>query len=281
MYLVLVLVFCLTWSSAFPAAKLAIQVGPPLLYLAVRFGLAAVLLLGYGVARGQLRGRIPWVTLMLLGVLNQAGYQGMAWLGMRTVSGGLGTIITSLNPILIAAIAVPMLGERMTQRRLLGLLLGFAGAAFVVRNRVVVAGEDPVGIGFLLIGLISMTVGTLVYKRFAPNVSLVAAVGIQQVGAALALLAGGSLLGERFGDFTPGPQLWLTLAWFVFVVSIGAFLLWFYLLRQGTASAASSLHFLMPPLGLLMSWAVLGEPLQPLDLLGVIPVVLGIRLTTS
>lgn len=284
-YLLLVLLFCLTWSSAFPAAKLAISVAPPLLYLGVRFGIAALLLLGFAGLRGRLRSRlgtpIPWLLLMALGVLNQASYQGMAWLGMRSVSSGLATIITSMNPVLIAALAVPMLGERMTGRKLAGLALGFAGCAFVVRNRIVLTGEDPGGIGFVVIGTIAMTLGTLLYKRIAPQVDLVVSVGAQQAGAGLALLLAGGVIGERFSDFTPSPLLIGTMLWFVFVVSIGAFLLWFYLLRRGTAASASSLHFLMPPLGLLMSWAVLGEPLHPLDLLGIIPVALGIRLATT
>jgi len=280
-YLLLVLVFCLTWSSAFPGAKLAIQAGPPLLYLGVRFGIAGVLLLGYAAVRGELRGPVPWLSLLVLGVINQAGYQGMAWQGMRTVSGGLATIIASLNPILISVIAVPLLGERMTGRKLAGLLLGFLGAAFVVRNRIVITGEDPGGILFLVAALLSMTVGTLMYKRLAPRASLAVSVGIQQIGASLALLAAGGLAGEGFDQFVWGPLLWLTMAWFIFVISIAALLLWFFLLRRGTASSASSLHFLMPPLGLLMSWAALGEALNPLDLLGVIPVAIGIRLATT
>jgi drug/metabolite transporter (DMT)-like permease len=280
-YLFLVLVFCLTWSSAFPAAKLAIQAGPPLLYLGVRFGIAAALLLGWAGLRGELAGRIPWLALILLGVINQAGYQGMAWQGMRTVSGGLATIIASLNPVLISVLAVPLLGERMTGRKLAGLALGFLGAAFVVRNRIVVSGEDPVGIGFLVFALLSMTAGTLLYKRLAPKASLAVAVGAQQIGASLALLIAGGAVGERWAQFVPGPELWLTMLWFIFVISGASFLLWFYLLRRGTAASASSLHFLMPPLGLLMSWAVLGEPLDPLDLLGVVPVAIGIRLATT
>jgi drug/metabolite transporter (DMT)-like permease len=280
-YLLLVLVFCLTWSSAFPAAKLAIQAGPPLLYLGIRFSIAAFLLLGFAALRGRLRGPIPWLQLMMLGVISQAGYQGLAWMGMRSISGGLATIIASLTPVLVAVLAVPMLGERLTGRKMLGIALGFLGAAFVVRNRVVVTGEDPMGIAYVAIGMVSMTFGTLFYKRLAPRVDLVVSVGVQQIGAGLALLAVGTAVGERVTDFTPGPLLWLTMLWFVFVISIGAFLLWFTLLRQGTASAASSLHFLMPPLGLLMSWAALGEALHPLDLLGVVPVALGIRLATS
>jgi drug/metabolite transporter (DMT)-like permease len=278
-YLGLVLLFCLTWSSAFPAAKFAIAVSPPLLFLGIRFSAAAILLLAWAGWRGELR-RVPWLMLMVLGVFNQAFYQGMAWLGMRTVSSGLANIITSLNPILVTVLAVPLLGERMTWRKMIGLLLGFAGAAFVVRNRVVLVGEDPVGIVYLAIGLISVTIGTVGFKWVAPRASLFASVGAQQLGSGATLLVWG-LSSERVANMAfAAPQFWLAMAWFVLVVSIGAFLLWFFLLSRGTASAAASLHFLMPPLGLAMSWAVLGEPLHAADFLGVVPIAAGIWLAT-
>ncbi len=70
------------------------------------------------------------------------------------------------------------------------------------------------------------------------------------------------------------------MAWCVLVMSIGALLLWFWLLRNGSASSASALHFLIPPIGLAMSWLVLGETISPSDLLGVVPVALGIWLAT-
>ena len=121
LYLFLVLVFCLSWSSAFPTAKLALTVAPPLLFLAVRFLLAALILVGIALIfrRGRPDGTgraVPWLTLMALGVANFAFYQGMLYLAMRTVSGGLATIITSLNPVLVSCLAVPFLGERLTWR---------------------------------------------------------------------------------------------------------------------------------------------------------------------
>lgn len=278
-YLALVLVFCLTWSSAFPAAKLAIHTAPPLLFLGMRFLLAAALLLGYAAWRGQLGGA-SWGRLLAMGLLNQGGYQSLAWLAMGSVSAGLATIVTSLNPILVGVAAVPLLGEQMTLRKAAGLLLGFAGAAFVVRNRVVLSGKDPAGIALLLVGMASLTAGTLWFKKAAPKASLPVAVGAQQASAGLAILTVG-LLRERLGDVHPGLSFWLCMGWFVAVVSIGSFMLWFLLLRRGSASGAAALHFLMPPLGLLMSWAVLGEQLDPLDLLGVVPVAIGIRLATA
>jgi drug/metabolite transporter (DMT)-like permease len=277
-YWVLVLLFCLTWSSAYPAAKLAIAVSPPQLFLGVRFLLAGIVLLIYAAARGQFRGRIPWVGLAVLGLLNQAGYQGLFWQAMRTEPAGMAVVIGSLNPILTAACAAPLLGERLTPLKVAGLLLGLAGATFVVHNRVAL-GEDPVGILYLVGGLVAMTAGTIAFKLLAPACSLPVTVGVQQVTAGLACLGFG-MAREDPTRILPGAQYGLTMLWFVVVVSIGALLLWFLLLRAGTATAASSLHFLMPPLGLMMTWAVLGEPIRSTDLLGIVPVAFGIWLAT-
>ena len=132
----------------------------------------------------------------------------------------------------------------------------------------------------LVVGaLLSLVAGTIAFKWFAPAVTLPVAVGVQTTFAGFFLLIVGGLF-ERPADIQVGLQFWLVMAWCVLVVSIGALLLWFWLLRNGTASSASALHFLIPPTGLAMSWLVLGEPVSPADLLGVIPVALGIWLAT-
>ena len=278
-YLGLVLLFCVAWASGFTAAKLAMQTCPPAIFGGLRFLAAAAILLGYAGLRGQLRGPVPWLPLCALGLLNQAGYQGLAWQGMGTVSAGLATIIASLNPILVAAVAAPLLGERLHWRKVLGLLLGFAGAVFVVRHRIVAGGEDPAGVLLVGAALLSLVAGTLAFKWLAPAVSLPVAVGVQVASAGTALLALG-LAFEDTGQIDLGPQFWLVMAWCVLVLTVGALLLWFWLLRHGTASSASALHFLIPPIGLAISWLLLGERSSPSDLLGIVPVGLGIWLAT-
>jgi drug/metabolite transporter (DMT)-like permease len=278
LYWFLVLLFCLSWSSAYPTAKLAIAVSPPMLFLGVRFLLAAAVLMAYAAIRGEIRGPIPWVGLSILGLLNLAAYQGLFWEAMRTESAGMAVVVGSLVPILTAACAGPLLGERLTFAKFTGLLLGLGGAVFVVRNRLAM-GEDPGGTLYLVAGLFAMTAGTILFKKLAPATTLSVAVGVQQLSAGIALLAVG-LATENPSRIVPGPAYVLTMLWFVLVVSVGAMLLWFLLLRSGTATAATSLHFLMPPLGLLMTWAVLGEKLHPSDLLGIVPVALGIWLAT-
>jgi drug/metabolite transporter (DMT)-like permease len=275
----LVALFVLTWSSAFPAAKIAVHLAPIALFLGARFFVAGALLLCWAWSAGELRRGLPWFTLAWLGVLNQAGYQGLAWLGAARISAGLATIIASLSPITVACLAVPLLGERMSWRKAAGLLLGCAGAAWVVRDRVQVSGEDPIGVLLVFGALAAMTAGTLAFKRAAPVASLAVAVGGQQVAAGAFLLML-SAFTENPATVQTGPALVLTYLWVTVVVSIGALLLWFLLLKRGSASSASALHFLMPPVGLLMSWAVLGERLHPADLLGVMPIAAGIWLVT-
>lgn len=76
------------------------------------------------------------------------------------------------------------------------------------------------------------------------------------------------------------PSLIGAFAFLVLGGSILAYWLWFHLLKVCGATAASAYHFLMPPLGMLFAYIVLGEHIEMRDLLGIVPVALGIYLVT-
>lgn len=277
----LVVPFCLTWSSAFAVGKLGLADCPPLLLLAIRFLLAGVILVAVAAVMGQLRGLSAraWAVLAGLGVLNHALYLGLSFSGMTLVSSGLTAIIVSSTPVLVAAVASVALNEPMTARKALGLTLGVVGVAIVVRGRLGTAADDPAGIGLVLGALVALTAGTLLFKRYAPRTGLAAGGGIQVLAGGLALVPA-SLLVEGAPDIRLTSGLALSLGYLVLVVSIGAHLLWFRILQRTTATEASAYHFLMPPLGLLFGWMILGEAVQVWDLLGIVPVAAGIRLVT-
>jgi drug/metabolite transporter (DMT)-like permease len=279
LYLLCVLLFCLTWSSAFPISKIAVSVSPPWLFLSIRFLAAAGILLGFAACTGWMTGPLPWRRLVPLGLVNQAGYVGLSWVGLHGVTAGFATIVASLNPILVAVLAAPLLREPLGPRKVAGLLLGLGGAAYIMRDGLLSGTEALPGVLLQCGSLASMVIGTLAFKRFAPQVRLPIAVGVQQLAAGVALLACG-LVFEDPAKMQLGGVFWASLAWQTLVVSIGAYMLWFFLLRRGSASAASALHFLMPPLGLVMSWLILGERLRLADLLGIVPIAAGIFLAT-
>lgn len=277
----LVVLFCLLWSAAFAVAKVGIADCPPLILLGTRFILAGVIMLGLAFMTGGfkgMRGR-DIAVLAGLGLVNNALYLGLTWCGMATLSSGYTAVVVSAAPLLTAFIAAPVLGERLTWAKFGGLVLGMLGVAIVVRSRLGGGGEDPVGTLLVVGGLVSIAVGTVLFKRLDPRGSLWAINAVQSLSAGFATLPVGLAI-EDVSAIRLTPALGLSFAALVIGASIAAYWLWFYLLRRVSATGASSLHFLMPPLGLLFGWLLLGEPVAAADLIGIVPIAVGIGLVT-
>jgi drug/metabolite transporter (DMT)-like permease len=277
--------FCLLWSFAFVAGKIGVTDCPPLILLAGRFSLAGILILGasaFGRGGWQLASQLSWreaAIFAILGVANNALYLGLGYTGLKSVSAGLGGLIVSANPVFTAALAALFLGEVLTWRKVVGLLLGIAGVAFIVWHRMSVGTDSLHGILFTLASLASIVAGTILFKLFAPKGSLWIGNGIQNLAAGIVLTPIAFTFAD-VGEIVPSLRLVLAFAFLVLGGSILAYFLWFHLLKVCGATAASAYHFLMPPLGMLFAWLVLGEHLSLRDLLGIVPVALGIYLVT-
>jgi len=278
---ILIAAFCLLWASAFSVAKLAVGDCPPLLVLTARFLLAGVVMLGAGAFWGLRFNltRRDVAVFSLLGIANQAAYLGLSYVGIRSISSGLAAMVISANPVLTAVLATVFLGDRMSWRKAAGLALGVSGVAFVVEGRLAGGLEDPVGIGFTVAALISLVGGTILFKKLAPTGGLWVGNGVQSLAAGFATLPFAFAF-ESVGDIVPSWRLMAALIYLALFVSIFAYLLWFHLLNVSGATAASSYHFLMPPLGVLFGWLLLGEHVARADLLGIVPVAIGIYLVT-
>jgi drug/metabolite transporter (DMT)-like permease len=279
--LLMVGLFCLLWSSAFSVGKLAIADCPPLVLLTARFLIAGLVMLGAAAA-----ARVPWtlsrrdlLVFAALGVANQALYLGLGFVGLRYVSAGLSALIVSANPVVTAVFAALLLGERMTRRKLVGLVLGLGGVAFIVESRLAAGSDELRGILFTIAALLSLVGGTILFKRFAPKQGLWIGNGVQSLAAGIASLPFAASF-ESVGNVHPTWRLLATFSYLVLIVSVFAYLLWFQILTVSGATAASAYYFLMPPLGLGFGWLLLGEHVAWSDMLGIIPVVLGIYLVT-
>jgi drug/metabolite transporter (DMT)-like permease len=273
--------FCLLWSFAFVAGKIGVTDCPPLVLLAARFSLAGILILGISALQREAwsLSRRDAATFAVLGLANNALFLGLAYTGLQSVSAGLGGLIVSANPVFTAVLAALFLGESMTWRKASGLSLGVVGVTFIVWHRLSVGTDSFHGIVFTLASLASMVAGTVLFKLFAPKGSLWIGNGIQNIVAGIVLMP----IALTFADvhaiqFTPG--LVGAFAFLTLGGSILAYWLWFHLLTVCGATAASAYHFLMPPLGILFAFLVLGEHVEARDLLGIIPVALGIYLVT-
>jgi drug/metabolite transporter (DMT)-like permease len=274
--------FCVLWSSAFSVAKVALADCPPLLLLTARFLIAGSIMLGAARLAGAnwrfLTDRDLGV-FALLGIANNALYLGLNYLGMRGISAGLSALIISFNPVLTALLAAIFLGEGMTARKATGLVLGLIGIAVIVVGRSADGTDSSAGILLTIGALLSLVCGTVLFKRLAPNGGLWIGNGVQNLAGGLAL-APFAFEFEHVSDIVPSWRLTFALAWCVLFVSVIGHLLWFRLLTTSGATDASAYHFVMPPLGMIFGWLLLGEHVGGADLMGIVPVALGIYLVT-
>ncbi|HKS84651.1 MAG TPA: DMT family transporter [Pseudolabrys sp.] len=273
--------FVLLWASAFSVGKIALADCPPFLFLAARFVLAGVLMLGLAAATGTrwTLSKRDVLVFAVLGVASQATFLGIGFIGLKTVSSGMAALILSANPIVAAIFAVFLLGERMSWRRLLGLLLGLGGVGFIVRSRLTLGTDQLAGILLIVLALLAFVGGTILFKLFAPKHGHWIGNGVQSLAAGIALMPFAAGF-ESIGDVVPTWRLAGAFAYSVVIVSVFAYLLWFRILTVSGATTASSYHFLIPPLGVLFGWLLLGEHVDLADLLGIVPVVVGIYLVT-
>jgi drug/metabolite transporter (DMT)-like permease len=278
---VYIALFCLLWSFAFVAGKVGVTYCPPLILLAARFSLAGILILGVSALRRETWPLTLRDTLVfaLIGVANNALYLGLGYTGLQSVSAGLGGLIVSANPVFTAALAALLLDEQLTWRKVAGLLLGILGVASIVWHRMSVGTDSLHGILFTLASLASIVVGTILFKLLAPKGSLWTGNGVQNLAAGIVLLPFAFTLAD-VNDIVPNLRLLGAFAFLTLGGSILAYVLWFHLLRVCGATAASAYHFLMPPLGMLFAFLVLGEHVELRDLIGIVPVAFGIYLVT-
>lgn len=270
--------FVLLWSTGFVGARWGLPDAPAMGFLALRFMTAAALLGAIAVAVGAAwPGREGWHRQAVVGGLLHGGYLGGVFAAIDLgVEAGVAALIVSLQPIVTAALAGPLLGERMTRTQWLGLALGLAGSALVLARKLDGGVGDLTGAALCAVALVAISVATLYRKRFEAGGSVAADTTVQYL-AALALVAPFALMETEPVRWT--PDFVFALGWLVLVLSLGAVGLLMWLLARGAASEVASLFFLVPPVTALMAWALFGEVMGPLALAGMGIAVLGVALT--
>ena len=272
-------IFVVLWSTGFVGAKYGLPYAEPFTFLLWRFMIVALLLLLAAFAL-----RAPWPAtraefghIAVAGVLVHAGYLGGVFSAIHHgVSAGEVALIAGLQPVLTAAVAGPVLGERVSARQWAGFVLGFVGVVLVVSNRLDPGGAGMVGYLAAFLALAGITAGTLYQKRFCSHMDLRSGAVIQ-FSASAVLMAVLALLTESMVVNWSGEFIF-SLAWLVLVLSLGAISLLYLLIRHGEAARVTSMFYLVPPVTALMAYALFGERLGIVALVGMGLVVIGVAL---
>ena len=275
------IVYVFLWASAFVPSRILARSAPPLTILSLRFLLAGGLLFAGARVAGLPvpRERGAWVRLLLLGTGSNALYLGLSYEALRHLSAGMGSIIASTNPLILALLAPWLLREPLTRRKGIGLLLGFFGVLLAMHTRAGSQDARPIDVIISACGVLAFVFSNILYKRWHLRPHPVVLNAGQLFLAGLVLIAPALLLeGRPHIDWT-APVV-ASLAYLVVVLSIGASMLWFWILHHGEASRVSAFFFLTPVFGLLLGAVMLGETLVPLDGVALAVIALGLWLVT-
>ena len=270
--------FVLIWSTGFIVAKYAAPHAPPLTFLLYRFAGAIAVLLPIILVTGAPWPRTlrAWSDIALVGVLLQATYLGGVWVAIALgMPAGVSALLVGTQPLFTALFAFTV-GERATRLQWTGLLLGFAGIALVLSDRLTLAGVGPLALTANLIALAGITVGTLYQKKHGGAADLRTGSLIQFAASFVVMLPVALMLEPTQVDFT--VEFWGALAWSVLALSIVAITLLLVMIRRGRATEVASLMYLTPPTTAVFAWLLFGERLGALAWTGVVVTMAGVAL---
>ncbi len=270
--------FVALWGSAFVPSKIGVLNSSPLWFLVARFALSGAITLVIAFASGS---RFPterraWLAVILLGVLTNAIYLGCNYEALRHLAAGVGAVVSSSNPLLLALLAPYFLREPLTRRKVLGLVLGFAGVLAIMLGRLGTGTADPRDVALAVAGNLGSVASTIVFKRLLVQLDLRMTTALQLLAACIAVIPFAIVL-DGVPHAAWGAPLVISFAYCVVVMSVGGSLLWFWLLEQGEASRVTAFYFLSPVFGLGIA-ALFGEALSVRDLAGLVAIACGIAI---
>ena len=270
------LIFVISWSTGNIFTKLGLPHAEPFTFLAIRFAVATLLL-----AVIALVFRAPWPSsprvvghILVAGSLVYTVYLCAVFVAIdQGVSTGTAALISGLQPILTACVVGRILGEMVTPRQWIGLALGLVGVTLVVWRKLAIDEGTEFGMAFATLAMLGLTLGTSYQKRFCAGMDLKSGTAIQLAGSAVAALVLAVFFETREVAWT--SEFVLALSWLIVVLTVGAYMLLFYLLAIGAASKVASLFYLTPPTTAVMGYFVFNETFGVLALIGMAVAVVG------
>jgi drug/metabolite transporter (DMT)-like permease len=270
------LLFVVVWASGYVAGAFGVEVADPLGLLAIRFVLAAVVIVPLALRVPGWR-RAPFRRLLVIGVLMQVVQFGFGYTALRMgVHPALSALVLlGLTPLVTTA-AGGLLGlERPTARTWGALALGVAGVLVSVAPTLHDASVGA-GVALSVLAMLGLAGGTVLQKRWATDVDPRVSVAVQTVTGAAVLVPLAVATGQTHVD--PGVQLAGSLVWLAWGGTVAAMALQAILLRRLPVSRVSALLLLVPPTTAVLAWATRGDTLAPLSLAGMPVALLAVAL---
>ena len=269
------------WGGAFVAISAGLSYFPPVLFAALRYDVAGVVMLGYAavaVEAWRPRDRTEWGQVAIGAVLLIAAYHALLFVGQQRTPAATAAILVSLSPVLstgFARLLVPT--DALSPVGVVGVLVGLAGVAVIVQpapSNLLAA--DAVAKGLVFCAAAAFALGSVLTRRLDAGLPIETMEAWSMLGGAVVLHLVSLTLGEPLEPAAwTHPEAIGSLA----VLSLGAsavgFLIYFDLLEQLGAVEINMVSYVAPVFAALSGWLVLGEALTPATVVGFLVIFVG------
>ena len=265
------------WGGAFVLLRIASPVFGATALAGVRIAIAFFVLLVFLREWSVLRSQ-P-LALFALGVINTAVPFALFAYATLSITSGLAALLNATTPMFGALIAWAWLGERLTARRVAGIVIAFAGVAWLVRGAVGTMGVGALpGVMAALVGAALYGFGASFTRRYLGARDPVAVAAGSVLGATLAIAP---FAVATWPQSPIAPRAWFAAVALGVLCTGVAYLIYYRLLRNVGAGRAVAVAFLFPAFGILWGAVVLDEPVTPSLLAGCGVVLAGTALSVG
>ncbi|WP_044956522.1 DMT family transporter [Halomicrobium katesii] len=275
------------FGGTFVAAKAGLDYFPPLLFVALRFDVASVVLIGYAVATTPREGLLPRtrgdvVGIVATGIFAIGLTNALLFVGQQYATSAVGSIVFSLNPILTPVFAVVLLADdRLSARGSAGMILGLLGVGLVVSPDPANLLAGGFGKAILFAGAVSGALGSVLIRWADGELS-------SSVRTAWGLPLGAGLThalsraaGESVGAITWSGEALLALGYVGVFAGAIAYIAYFELLDTAGPIRANLVFYVVPVVATLGGWALLDETIAPTAVAGFLTIFAGFAVLGS
>ena len=273
------------WGGTFVAAKIVTKDAGPFSAAFLRFAIASVFLAVLSIKTDKGMVLFPLNKIFIVAVLGFTGifsYNFCFFSGLKYIEAGRASVIVANNPVFIALFSALLFSEKLTAAKLTGIFISVTGALIVVtKGDLFKIFQCGIGIGELFIfgTVASWVVYSLAGKAFLADFTPLQTVTYSVLAGTLFLFFPAAAEGLFQDIFLYNPIQWVSLFYLGFFGTVTAFVFYYSGIKQiGPTRAGLFINF-VPVSAVLISFAVLDEPLTFSLLTGLVFVSTGVYIT--
>jgi drug/metabolite transporter (DMT)-like permease len=275
---------CFFWGTTWIASKEGVRHMPALQMAGIRQIIAGILYTGFFLYKGAAlpKGR-EWIPILVLSFLNFIMSNGLSTWGVKYISAGLGSIMGAIFPLWLVVIGLFASKERLPQKAILGLLLGFGGVCVIFYEH---WGDFRVpdfrfGIILSLIATWTWAFATLYTKKQAVNFNPYFSLGLQMLISGVSLVSFTGITGNAVSISAIPWQSWAAIAYLIIFGSLVAFVAYLYALQNLPTEQASIYAYINPIVAVLCGWLIFNERITIFITVGGMVTLLGVYLVNK